>query len=87
MKGSVILHPCVDKLIGCVDKLIGISHQTHYRLLIFVCPVPLGLQPGRPGGYLYRLRRNQRIPALVEFDPILSDDKFLYQKLGLGNPN
>ena len=44
MPGSVILHPCVD-------VLIGISHQTHYRLYIFVRPVPLGLQPGRPSGY------------------------------------
>ena len=44
---------------------------------------PLGLQPGSPVGYC--LRRNQRIPTLV-FDPILSDDKFLCQKVGLGSP-
>ena len=30
--GSVNFHVCVD-------ILIGTSHQAHYRLLIFVCPV------------------------------------------------
>ena len=38
--------------------------QAHNRLLICVCPVTLGLQPGIPDGYLYRLRRNKRIYAL-----------------------
>ena len=32
----------------CVDILIGISHQTHYRLLIFVCPVTPGIAAWSP---------------------------------------
>ena len=31
------------------------------HLQLIVRPCPLGLQAGRPGGYLYRLRRNQPI--------------------------
>ena len=34
MPGSVILHPYVD-------ILVGISHQTHYRLLILFALSPL----------------------------------------------
>ena len=79
MPGSVNLHLCVD-------MLIGTSHEAHYRLLIVFALSPFGLQPGRPGGYLYRLQRNQRIPALCVILSHLNDDKFLCQMVGLGSP-
>ena len=59
-------------------------HIIDYSFLFALSPV--GLQPGRPGGYLFRLRRNHRISLLCVILSHFSDDKFLCQKVGLGSP-
>ena len=66
-----ILHPCIDIL----------PSSTIY---IFFALSPLGLQPGRPGGYLYRLRRNKIMYALCVIWSHFSNDQFLCQKGGIG---
>ena len=72
MPGSVNLHLCVD-------ILIGTSHQAHYRLLIFVCPVTPWIAAWSPCWILISPTAE---PAVSH----LRDDKFLCQMVGLGSP-